>query len=82
LAVTQGLLAASIADAAPDELRATAFGIFDLAVGTATLLASTAAGALWVIGGPSLTFAAGACVASSAVILLWFQPAAKAFARS
>ena len=81
LAITQGLLAASIADAAPDKLRGTAFGIFDLAVGFATFLASAAAGMLWVIGGPALVFAVGACVASSAVIVLLLQPTAPALAR-
>jgi hypothetical protein len=52
LAITQGLLVASIADAAPDELRGTAFGIFEFAVGFAAFLASAVAGILWVIGGP------------------------------
>jgi MFS family permease len=70
LAVTQGLLAASVADAAPEDRRGTAFAIFDLAVGAATFLASAAAGALWVIGGPGLTFAAGACIAVGAMIVL------------
>ena len=75
LAVTQGLLAASVADAAPDDLRGTAFGIFELAVGIATFFASAAAGVLWVIGGPAFTFVAGACVAASAMILLIRRPA-------
>jgi MFS family permease len=70
LAVTQGLLAASVADAAPDHRRGTAFAIFDVANGAATYVASTTAGALWVIGGPSLTFAAGACIATGAGIIL------------
>jgi hypothetical protein len=33
LAVTQGLLSASVANVAPDALRGTAFGIYQLAVG-------------------------------------------------
>jgi MFS family permease len=70
LAVTQGLLAASVADAAPDDRRGTAFAIFDLATGAATFMASAAAGALWVVGGPGLTFAAGACVAIGALLIL------------
>jgi MFS family permease len=70
LAVTQGLLAASVADTAPDDRRGTAFAIFDLASGAATFMASAAAGALWVVGGPGLTFAAGACVAAAAMIML------------
>jgi hypothetical protein len=76
LAVTQGLLAASVADAAPADRRGTAFAIFDLAVGAATFVASTTAGALWVIGGPGLTFAAGACIAIGAMIVLLLQPVA------
>lgn len=70
LAMTQGLLAASVADAAPDDRRGTAFAIFDLATGATTFVASAAAGALWVIGGPTLTFAAGAGVAAAAMIML------------
>jgi MFS family permease len=70
LAVTQGLLAASVADAAPDDRRGTAFAIFDLATGAATFMASAAAGALWVVSGPGLTFAAGACVAVGALLIL------------
>jgi MFS family permease len=76
LAVTQGLLAASVADAAPDDRRGTAFAVFDLAVGAATFVASAGAGALWVMGGPSLAFAAGACVAGSAMVVLLFSPVA------
>ena len=70
MAVTQGLLAASIADAAPDALRGTAFGIYELAIGVATFIASTAAGVLWIAGGPMLTFAAGACMAAVALVAL------------
>lgn len=78
LAVTQGLLAASVADAAPDDLRGTAFGIYELAVGLATFIASAAAGALWVTGGATLTFAAGACVAAAAILALMIGRARKA----
>jgi MFS family permease len=76
LAVTQGLLAASIADAAPMDHRATAFAVFDLAVGAATFVASTVAGALWIVGGPALTFTAGACIAAGAMVALLFRPVA------
>jgi MFS family permease len=70
LGVTQGLLAAAIADAAPDQMRGTAFGIYDIAVGTGTFVASAGAGALWVAGGPSTTFWFGACVAAAAAALI------------
>lgn len=75
MAVTQGLLAASVADAAPDNVRGTAFGIYDLALGLAVLIASTAAGALWMVGGSILTFSVGACVAVVATCMLLFRPA-------
>ncbi len=57
---TQGLLATLIADAAPQELRGTAFGVFNLVSGLALLAASIIAGALWDLSGPQGTFLAGA----------------------
>ncbi|MEY9196927.1 MFS transporter [Sinorhizobium sp. CCBAU 05631] len=60
MGLTQGLLATLIADAAPAELRGTAFGMFNLVTGIALLLASIIAGALWDIAGPQATFVAGA----------------------
>jgi MFS family permease len=74
LGVTQGLLGAAIADVAPDRLRGTAFGIFDFAIGIATFVASAGAGALWMAGGPSMTFAVSACVAVAAALLLVLRP--------
>ena len=74
MAVTQGLLSASVADAAPDTLRGTGFGIYELAVGFATFVASTAAGIFWVIGGPTLTFGSSAMVAAAAVLTLLLRP--------
>jgi MFS family permease len=75
MAVTQGLLLASVGDAAPKELRGTAFGIYDLAVGLAAFVASSAAGALWMVGGPELAFGFGGLIAGAAIVLLLFQPA-------
>ncbi len=57
---TQGLLAALVADAAPAELRGTAYGMFNLVTGLAMLAASVIAGALWDSLGPTWTFLAGA----------------------
>jgi len=74
LAVTQGLLSASVADAAPEHLRGTAFGIYELAVGVATFVASAAAGILWMVGGPALTFGVSAAVAAVAVVVLLLRP--------
>lgn len=60
MGMTQGLLAALVADTAPTELRGTAFGFFNLASGVALLLASLIAGLLWETIGPAATFVAGA----------------------
>ncbi len=57
---TQGLLSTLIADAAPQELRGTAFGVFNLVSGLALLAASIIAGALFDLSGPQGTFLAGA----------------------
>lgn len=74
MAVTQGLLSASVADAAPENLRGTAFGIYELAVGLATFVASAAAGAVWTIWGSEFTFGISATIAASAVFLLLLRP--------
>ena len=76
MAVTQGLLSAVVADAAPEQLRGTAFGIFELAVGVATFAASAAAGALWVLGGSGLTFVMSGAVATALLLLLLLRPTA------
>jgi MFS family permease len=68
MGLTQGLLAALIADTAPAELRGTAFGMFNLIAGVATLVASIVAGALWDITGPSGTFLAGAIFTALALL--------------
>ena len=63
MALTQGLLAKLVADTAPETLRGTAFGIFNLVSGVALLLASVVAGALWSQFGAQATFLAGAVFA-------------------
>ena len=60
MGLTQGLLAALVAAAAPADLRGTAFGVFNLVCGVAMLVASGLAGWLWQAFGPALTFYAGA----------------------
>jgi MFS family permease len=74
MAITQGLLAAAVADAAPVTLRGTAFGIYDMAIGAATFIASSAGGALWMVGGSEWAFAFSGAVAVTTIILLLFQP--------
>ena len=44
MGATQGLLSALVADAAPADLRGTAFGVFNLVTGVALLAASVIAG--------------------------------------
>jgi MFS family permease len=75
MALTQGLFARLIADAAPDRLRATTFGLFHFATGIATLLASLGAGWLWDAYGPAATFIASAVVAAVSALLLPALPA-------
>ena len=60
MGLTQGLLAALVAGAAPADLRGTAFGVFNLVCGIALLAASVLAGWLWNAVGPAATFYAGA----------------------
>jgi MFS family permease len=64
---TQGLLAALVADAAPAELRGTAYGMVNLVTGLAMLAASAIAGALWDWIGPAWTFVAGAAFAAATI---------------
>lgn len=70
MGLTQGLLAAMVADASPAHVRGTAFGIFNLISGIAMLIASTMAGALWTYGGPALAFGAGAVPAIASLLVL------------
>ena len=70
MAMTQGLLAVMIADAAPADLRGTAYGFFNLASGLAMLVASALAGLLWDSFGAAFTFIAGAVFSAMALALL------------
>ncbi|MEZ5420241.1 MAG: MFS transporter [Vicinamibacterales bacterium] len=66
MALTQGLFAKLVADAAQPPLVGTAFGVFNLVNGLALLLASVIAGALWSAYGAQATFLAGAVFAAAA----------------
>ena len=70
MAMTQGLLAAMIADAAPGDLRGTAYGIFNLAGGLTMLVASVVAGVLWDTVGARATFLAGGAFGVLSLVLL------------
>jgi MFS family permease len=68
LGLTQGLLATLVAATAPDSLRGTAFGLFNLLTGVVLLPASIVAGVLWTRLGPSATFLAGAIFSAIALL--------------
>ncbi|HTI87828.1 MAG TPA: MFS transporter [Alphaproteobacteria bacterium] len=73
MGLTQGLLAAMIADTAPADLRGTAFGLFNVVTGVMMFLASALAGVLWETVGHDATFVAGAVFAglsATALVLL------------
>jgi MFS family permease len=67
MGMTQGLLAAMVADTAPADLRGTAYGFFNLVSGLAMLVASAMAGLLWDRFGAASTFLAGAAVSAVAL---------------
>lgn len=74
LGMTQGLLAAMVAHAAPADLRGTAFGAFNLVSGLALLVASVVAGLLWDSLGAAATFLAGAGFCCLTLLcLLWLK---------
>jgi MFS family permease len=68
MGLTQGLLSALVAAAAPADLRGSAFGVFNLVSGVALLIASALAGWLWDAYGPRFTFYAGAAFTVIALI--------------
>jgi len=67
MGLTQGLLSTLVADAAPADLRGTAFGVFHVVSGIALLGASVLAGWLWGRFGPEFTFYAGAAFTAIAL---------------
>jgi MFS family permease len=74
MGMTQGLLAAMVADVAPADLRGTAYGFFNLVSGVAMLAASVVAGLLWQGFGAPVTFGAGAAFSLLAIGgLLWHR---------
>ena len=70
MGMTQGLLAAMVANAAPPALRGTAFGFFFFVSGLAMLVASVLAGLLWDKLGAATTFYAGALFAAVALMMM------------
>ncbi len=70
MALTDGVGKALIVDHAPKDAKGTALGVFYMANGLVTLLASVVAGVLWDRVGPWATFGFGAVVAALAVVLV------------
>ena len=77
MGITQGLLATMVADAAPTDLRGTAFGFFNLVSGVALLIASVLAGLLWDQLGAPQTFIAGAVFSAIALLAILVRPPRK-----
>ena len=78
LGLTQGLLATLVANTATPALRATAFGVFNLATGLSLLAASAIAGLLWSLMGSQATFLTGgafAVLALAGLMLFGRRPA-------
>ena len=69
-ALSEGVGKALVADMAPTELRATAFGILNSVQGVMILPASVIAGLLWSLIAPPAPFWFGAACAGAAVVLL------------
>jgi len=81
MALTQGLLSKLVAENAPPELRGSAFGVFYLTTGVATLAGSVIAGLLWDWRGAEASFLAGAAFAATAALMAWRVGQAKLAAR-
>ena len=77
LGLTQGLLATMVADTAPEDLRGTAFGFFNLASGVALLVASGLAGLIWDQMGAPFTFLAGSVFCLLALAMIFTAPKAQ-----
>jgi MFS family permease len=75
MGMTQGLLAAMVADTAPEDLRGTAYGFFNLLSGLALLASSVIAGVLWDTRGSAFTFYAGAGFAALTLLGMAMRPA-------
>ena len=75
MGLTQGVLSAMVAAAAPAAYRASAFGVFSLVSGLVLLVASVLAGFLWEHVDPAATFIAGGVICVLALAGLFFvQP--------
>lgn len=69
LGLTQGTLAALVADTCPSDRRGAAYGVFNLFSAGALFLASGTAGVLWDRLGPRATFVTGGLFAAASLLL-------------
>jgi len=70
LGLTQGVLSAMVADAAPESLKATAFGMLNVVSGLGLLIAGVAAGTLWDRVGSGSMFLAAIIPALGALMVI------------
>jgi|SRR5262245_8755928 len=68
---TEGVEKAWVADMAPADVRGTAFGIYNGALGFGGLAASLFFGLIWTRVSPAAAFLTGACLALAASLLLY-----------
>lgn len=80
MGMTQGLLAAMVANTAPADLRGTAYGLFNLVSGVSMLLASVIAGWLWQQQGAAFTFYGGAVLCVLALLGVAVAPSGRVHA--
>ena len=76
MGMTQGLLARMVADAAPSDLRGTAYGFINMMSGLALLFASALAGLIWDQFGAAQTFIAGAAFSAVALTVIIYRQTA------
>ena len=82
MGLTQGVITAMVADAAPAARRGTAFGVFNFVTGVTALLASLLAGGLWDAFGARATFLGGAGFALLTVVGVALLRRSRAAARA
>jgi MFS family permease len=70
MALTDGVAKALVAEYTPVDRRGAALGVYYMANGIITLVASVAAGVLWDRVGPAATFGLGAALALLAIVLI------------
>lgn len=74
MGLTQGALAAAVADASPVHLRATGFGLFHFVTGVFQLAAGVLAAWLWTAYGSAAAFTLGGVAAGAAVLaVVWWS---------